>query len=405
VTEILGPPASTTEIPPRQLLPLVMLITGMGILAFSILAPALPDLADSLGVSSSAIGVVQGAVAVPGIFLAPYIGYLSDRLGRRRVVRISLLIFGTAGTACFFATDYWVLVGLRVVQGLGTSALLSLGVVVIGDQYRGNRRRWALGLNMAALTATTTLAPILGGFLAAGGTYRPFLVFLLAFPVFVAAGHLPDPVGLPAPAPPLQHLGGALAHLRRHGRLSDFVGILPVSLVTLGVYLGLGLTVTPLLLESRFGLTVSQRGLMQAVGSAASSLASLVSGRVGSRFPPARVTGAAFVLMVVGLVAVGSARSLWVVGFGLGILGLAVGSIFPLLQVFSASAGPARYRGVLVGTWVSAIRVGQFIGPATGTVVAGAVGNQAAYFYGAAVMALVAAGWSPLRRRAARRGA
>ena len=397
--------ASAEEISSWQLLPLVMLVTGMGILGFSILAPALPDLADSLGVSSSAIGVVQGAVAVPGIFLAPYIGYLTDRWGRRRVVRISLLIFGTAGTACFFATDYWTLVALRVTQGLGTSALLSLGVVVIGDQYRGNRRRWALGINMAALTATATLAPILGGFLAEGGTYRPFLVFLLAFPVFVAARHLPEPDDLPTPAPPLQHLGGALAHLRRHGRLSDFIGILPVSVITLGVYLGLGLTVTPLLLESRFGLTVSQRGLIQAIGSAASSIASLMSGRVGRWFPPARVIGTTFVLMVVGFVAVGSAPSLWMLGSGLGILGLATGLMFPLLQGFSASAGPARYRGVLVGTWVSANRVGQFVGPATGTVVAGAVGNQAVYFYGAAVMAVVAAVWSPLRRKAARREA
>ena len=380
-----------------------MLITGMGILAFSILSPALPDLADSLGVSDSAIGVVQGAVAIPGIFLAPYIGYLSDRHGRRRVVRISLLMFATAGTAGFFAPDYWTLVSLRLVQGFGTSALLSLGVVVIGDQYRGNRRRWAMGLNMAALTATTTLAPILGGFLAEGGTYRPFLVFLLGFPVFFAAKHLPEPAGMSAPAPPLQHLRGAMADLRRRGRLSDFLGILPMSLITLGVYLGLGLTVTPLLLESRFGLSVSQRGLVQAIGAAASSVASLASGRVGRRFPPARVLGAAFVMLAAGFVVIGSAPTLWMVGPGLAILGLATGSIFPLLQDFSASVGPARYRGVLVGTWVSANRVGQFAGPAMGTVVAGSVGNQTAYFYGAAVMMVMAVVWAPLRRKAASR--
>ena len=91
---------------PRRLLPLIMTVTGMGVLAFAIIAPALPDLADELGVSRGAIGLVQGAVAIPGIFLAAYIGYLADRLGRRRVIRISLVIFGTFGLACFFARDY-----------------------------------------------------------------------------------------------------------------------------------------------------------------------------------------------------------------------------------------------------------------------------------------------------------
>ena len=81
---------------PRRLLPLILTITGMGVLAFSVILPALPDLADELGVSRGQIGLVQGAVALPGIFLAALIGYLADRHGRRQVIRLSLLIFGGA---------------------------------------------------------------------------------------------------------------------------------------------------------------------------------------------------------------------------------------------------------------------------------------------------------------------
>ena len=132
---------------PRRLLPLIMTVTGMGVLAFAIIAPALPDLADELGVSRGAIGLVQGAVAIPGIFLAAYIGYLADRLGRRRVIRISLVIFGTFGLACFFARDYKLLIAFRVLQGLGTSGLLSLPAVLIGDLFTGIERRWAMGRN------------------------------------------------------------------------------------------------------------------------------------------------------------------------------------------------------------------------------------------------------------------
>jgi MFS family permease len=246
-----------------------MTITGMGVLAFAIIAPALPDLADDLGVSRGSIGLVQGAVAIPGIFLAPYIGYLADRYGRRGVIRVSLVIFGVAGTSCFFANDYWLLVALRVLQGLGTSGLLSLGVVVVGDLFVGLERRWAMGINLAAITITTTVAPILGGFLAEGGTFRPFLVFVAAFPVSVWARRLPDRPDLPVPAPPMQHLREAMGVLRERGRLSDYLGMLPTSFVTLGIFLGLGLTVTPLFMERAFGLSASERGSVQAIGSGA----------------------------------------------------------------------------------------------------------------------------------------
>ena len=397
-----------TELDPRRLLPLIVTVTGMGVLAFAVIAPVLPDLADELGVSRGSIGLVQGAVAIPGIFLAAYIGYLADRFGRRRVIRVSLIIFGVFGLACFFARSYWVLVGFRILQGLGTSGLLSLGVVLIGDLFTGIERRWAMGINLAALTMTTTLAPIAGGFIAEGGAFRPFLIFFLAFPVFVMARRLPDPKGATKPSPPFRHLREAMQLLKREGKRSDFLGVLPMSLITLGVFLGLGLTVLPLFLEREFGLGVSQRGLVAAILSASSSLASVLSGRVGSLYTPRQVLTSAFTFMVVGFTVIGLAPSLWVLSLGLILLGLATGSIFPLLQDYSASVGPAHYRGMLVGTWVSANRVGQFAGPAGGTALADSIGDRRAYFAGAAVMGVIAVTWMPLRRlgrRISQRGA
>ncbi|MEE8498219.1 MAG: MFS transporter [Acidimicrobiia bacterium] len=397
-----------TELDPRRLLPLILTVTGMGVLAFAVIAPVLPDLADELGVSRGSIGLVQGAVAIPGIFLAAYIGYLADRFGRRRVIRVSLIIFGVFGLACFFARSYWVLVGFRILQGLGTSGLLSLGVVLIGDLFTGMERRWAMGLNLAALTMTTTLAPIAGGFIAEGGAFRPFLIYVLAFPVFFMTRRLPDPKDATKPSPPFRHLREAMQLLKSQGKRSDFLGVLPMSLITLGVFLGLGLTVLPLFLEREFGLGVSQRGLVAAILSGSSSLASVFSGRVGSLFTPRQVLTSAFTFMVVGFTVIGLAPSLWILPLGLIVLGLATGSIFPLLQDYSASVGPTHYRGMLVGTWVSANRVGQFAGPAGGTALADSIGDRRAYFAGAAVMGVIAVTWMPLRKlgkRISQRGA
>jgi MFS transporter, ACDE family, multidrug resistance protein len=381
----------------RRLLPLIVTITGMGVLGFAIIAPALPDLADELGVSRGAIGLVQGAIAVPGIFLAGYIGYLADRVGRRRVIRTSLIIFGLAGLASFFARSYWLLIAARLVQGLGTSGLLGMGVVVIGDIFTGHRRRWAMGINIAGLTAVTTLAPIVGGFLAEGGAFRPFLVYVVAFPVFLWARRLPDATPPEGTSRALQHLTEALRQLRARGRLSDFLGMLPMSFLTLGIFLGLGLTVLPLFLEAEFGLTVSHRGMVQAILAASSSVASVLSGRVGTRFTPSTVISFALGLMVAGFVVVGTAPSLWVLPAGLMLLGAGSGSVFPLLQDHAASAGPDRYRGVLVGTWVTANRTGQVVGPSTGTAIAASLGERSTYLLGGLLMAVVALAWRPAR--------
>jgi predicted MFS family arabinose efflux permease len=55
---------------------LIITISSMGVFNFSLIAPTLPDLADALGVSRGAIGLVQSVAGISGIFLAIFIGSL-----------------------------------------------------------------------------------------------------------------------------------------------------------------------------------------------------------------------------------------------------------------------------------------------------------------------------------------
>jgi MFS family permease len=176
--------------------------------------------------------------------------------------------------------------------------------------------------------------------------------------------------------------------------------MLPVSFVALGAFVGLVLTVTPLFLDSVFALTVSQRGLVQAIGSAASSTASILSARIGARYPTPTVLTAALALFVIGLVVLGAAPNLWFVGLGLALAGGGSGSIFPVFQDFSASVGPQEYRGSLVGSWVSANRLGQTLGPVAGTGIADAFGERSSFLFGAGLIGTVMVVWMPVRRKA-----
>ncbi len=386
----------------RRLLPVVVAVTGLGVLTFAVITPALPDLADELGVSRGAIGLVQGAVAIPGIFLAVVIGYVADRRGRRLVAVASLAVFGVAGLAAFFVRSFWPLVVLRAVQGIGTSGMLSLGVVVVGDLFPpGKERRWALGINSAGITITAMIAPIVGGFLADGGAFRPFLLFGLALPVIPFAMWLPGrPPGDP-PAPPLAHLGGMVEELRVNHRFSDFAGLLPFSLVAMVVFVGFGFTVTPLYLEEVFEIGAAERGLVQAILSVGSSISTLNTARLAARYSPQRVLNVSFAGIVAGFAILAVAPALWIVGIGLFTLGVALGLIFPLFQDFVASSVGGAFRGAAVGTWISSIRFGQAVGPVVGSGLAEGIGERRTYWVAAVAMAVLAAAWRPLRRHAA----
>ncbi len=375
-------------------------MTATGVLTFALITPALPDLADALGVSRGSIGLVQGAVAIPGTVLAIFMGYLADLRGRRFVGMWSLVIFGVAGVAGFFARDFWVLVAVRAVQGIGTSGLLSLGVVVVGDLFIGEQRRWALGINAAGITITAMISPILGGALAQLDPFYPFLLFGVAFPLIWWARLLPGVPDGPPPAPAFRHVRDMFRLLHRDRTLSDFVGLLPFSLVTMVVFVGFGFTVTPLFLEGAFGVEAAPRGLIQSVLSVGSSITSLAAARLRTRYQPSTILSVAMAGVVAGFIVLSWSPSLPVVGAGLFIIGLSIGVIFPVVQEFLVASVPAEFRGAAVGTWISFIRTGQVIGPILGAALADGIGERITYGVGAVVFALLAAAAWPLRRAA-----
>ena len=110
-------PATTTR-PPS--LWLIGAITVTGILSNTLIYPAIPDILDDLGIDDGAVGLLVAAASIPGIAMAPLIGVLADRYGRRRILVPCLVIFGLCGALAAFAPSFaWLLVA-RFGQGIGT---------------------------------------------------------------------------------------------------------------------------------------------------------------------------------------------------------------------------------------------------------------------------------------------
>ncbi|MCX4091854.1 MFS transporter [Nocardia sp. alder85J] len=125
--------------------------------------------------------VVDGyVVAIAGLLLAG--GTLGDRFGHRRVLLAGFALFGVASLACALAPTVTVLVGGRVVQGVGGALLLPSTMAVIVDVFpeRGEQAR-ALGTWAAFSSLALPAGPVLGGLLVGWFGWRP--VFWINVPL------------------------------------------------------------------------------------------------------------------------------------------------------------------------------------------------------------------------------
>lgn len=375
----------------------------MGTLGFSITAPLLPDLADEFMVSRGSIGLVQAAVSVPGVIFSGVIGYLADRLGRRRVMITSLLLFSTFGLAGFVARSFWSLIAVRFVQGIGTSGILGLGIVLVGDLFVGDERKRAIGYNLVGLTVVNMIGPSLSGLLATWGTFLPFLVFGVGFPLALWTSRLAPDAPKEKAAAPTRHISDAVTTMRAQGTLIDFVGILIATLAAVVVLHGLGLTTTPLFLDEEFGTSVGIRGLVLAFFQVGVIITAIRITRITGAIGVTTAITAGFGLMSLGTLIVALAPDVWVVTVGLGVAGVGFGLFTPLAQEYGTRAAGAAYRGVTVLTWVTIVRVGQVIGPPAGSFFADGAGARFTFAVATVGMALMALVWRPLRSRAHRR--
>ncbi len=139
------------------------------VLDATIVAVALPAIGSDLGLEGPTLAWVLSAYAlVFGGFLM-LMGRAADLLGRRRVLLAGFALFGVASLACGLATSAALLIGARVVQGLGAAAVspAALALLTAGTP-EGRARARALAVWTAAAAGGGALGWVAGGAIADG---------------------------------------------------------------------------------------------------------------------------------------------------------------------------------------------------------------------------------------------
>ncbi len=266
--------------PPRGTVPVTYAISATGILATPLVLPILPEIAADLDVATSTVGLVIAAASLPGVVVAPIIGLLADRYGRRSVLIPCLLVFGVGGLMAGVAPTFELLLLARLLQGVGSAGLINLAVVIIGDHFDGPERARMIGRNAVVLTMGLSIFPTVGGGLADIWGWRAvFVPYGVAFLVAGAVAAILPRVRPQNPPPFSQQVRTAGGYLRDRRVLAMAAAGFAVFILVFGVA-----TTLPLHLDEEFAAGALVRGLLLALPAAGAGTVSLLMGRLSSRW-------------------------------------------------------------------------------------------------------------------------
>lgn len=162
---------------------LVLLAAVLVPLGNGLMSPILDSLIGPFGASPASIGLVISVFLVPSIVIMPVVGILADWIGRKPIIVGSLVLFGLSGSAIALTTDFRVVLGLRLLQGIGWGSLTPLIITALGDFYTGSREATAQGLRLSGSSVAASGFSLLAGAVVVLAWQYPFLLYLLSLPI------------------------------------------------------------------------------------------------------------------------------------------------------------------------------------------------------------------------------
>src|SRR6266851_5042544 len=159
-----------------------VLVVGLDL---TVLNLALPTIATDLHASTSDLQWISDAYSLVLAAAMLPAGLLGDRLGRKKVLLVALILFGASSAACAYAANTGELITARAVLGIGAAAIFPLSLSVIPVLFAPEERQRAIALMASATFISFPIGPIVGGYLLDHFWWG--WVFLINVPVVVLA--------------------------------------------------------------------------------------------------------------------------------------------------------------------------------------------------------------------------
>lgn len=347
----------------RRPLIIIFITVFIDLVGFGIVIPVLPLYANQFGASPSIIGLLLGVFSAMQFIFAPILGRLSDRIGRRPVLLVSLIGTSAGFIMMGLAETLWLLFVARIIDGI-TGGNISIAQAYIADVTPPERRSRAMGIIGAAFGLGFIFGPAIGGIMSHVSPGAPFFFAAALAAANATALYLFLPESLPqerraasGPRPSILHV------LRNSGRLGPVFATYFFATVAFAL-----LTATySLFTNGRLGYDAAMNGYLFAyLGLLGAVVQGGLLGHLLKIFGDKRLTMLGIALMAASMFALPSS-------YGLSVLliastGISFGHSFvtPTLNGMASNSASAMSQGQVLGVMQSVASLARIVGPVLG---------------------------------------
>jgi DHA2 family multidrug resistance protein len=176
-----APAAANRAVNPWAVAITVTIATFMELLDTSIANVSLPHIAGGLGCSFDETTWVLTSYLVANAVVLPLSAWLSRVFGRKRYYMLSVGLFTAASFLCGIAPSLGALIFFRVLQGVGGGGLAPVEQAILVDTFPASKRAGAFALYSMAIVTAPAIGPPLGGWITDSFSWR--WVFFINIPI------------------------------------------------------------------------------------------------------------------------------------------------------------------------------------------------------------------------------
>lgn len=370
-------------------MPILFLIVLIDLIGFGLVIPLLPFYAERFSASPQEVTALMATFSLVQVLAAPVWGRLSDRVGRRPVLMVSMAAASLAYLWLGFANALWMLFAARALAG-ACAGNIAAAQAYIADVTPPEKRARGMGMIGAAFGIGFIIGPALGGLLAGNNLATADLrspglaasvLSLTAFfgVLLVLKESLPRGLALA----PRKGRIAALRDALGHKTLARLLVIFFLATVAFG-----GMEATfALWAMAQFGWGPEQVGYIFAyVGVLSALMQGGLIGRLTARFGEEKLLVCGLGLIALGLLMIPLARSLPLVVVAVSFLAIGMGAMQPSLNSLISRRAGAAEQGEVLGVAQSVGSLSRVLGPlAAGALFAG-LGRGSPFLAGMALV-------------------
>jgi MFS family permease len=368
----------------------LLVISTLTVMSGATIAPSLPAMREYFNNVPNADYLVRLALTLPALFIAlgaPFVGIIIDKLGRKLLLIIALIIYGFAGSSGLILNSLnSILVG-RALLGVSVAGIMTTATTLIADYYIGAARAQFLGLQAAFMGLGGVFFLSFGGIIADLNWRYPFAIYLFSLLLVPCAiFFLTEPERHQTTNP-------------KQGMVPETPLNLPINLVIVTYAIGIITQIIfylipvqlPFYLKQIFSAGASQSGLAIALATLFSAMASLLYRQIKAKLSFIAIYGVAFLNMGIGYCIISLGTAYPIVLLGLAIAGSGLGLLMPNMNFCLISVTPDAMRGKILSGVTTSLFLGQFLSPILSQPLSTKVGLATTYASAGGFMLILAA--------------